>query len=395
MINKVLIILGSGKAQIPIIETAKKLNYYVIGIDRNPESIGFKIVDKKIIVSTYDSNGVVNKLIELKDKYSYHYVGVIARTSGPALYTAAAISEKFGLPGLTAEIVPLATEKSTFRKFCHENNIPVPTGEKVNPTNYIETNCNFPLIIKPDLPIVGKEAVKFIKNKSDLGKAVESAQVASYNGLVELEEFIEGFDIGCLFKVNNTKASVVAIWDELVGIKNDGSILGCGVSVPSVIMGTEVEQKVINIVKDFAKSLSSGLEAVLILAFRINLNGDPYAIELHADLGGDLIADDLFPASDPHYDYFKLCIQVATLNKINKTPNFSPSAIIYKNLFNYQKPKERTTHLLKSFSNSNLHNKIKEKLIKNKNEFLFTPDHFNIISQIKENRNRSISEYKN
>jgi hypothetical protein len=383
MNNKVLIILGAGKAQIPIIETAKKLDYFVIAIDRNQESRGFKIVDKKIIISTYDSKTVVDELIKLKDKYNYKYIGVIARTSGPALYTAAAISETFGLPGLMAEIVPLATEKSTFRNFCREKDIPVPKGEKVELSNFIETKCDFPVIVKPDLPIIGKEAVKLITDRDKLDQAVQLASDASYNGVVEIEEFIEGFDIGCLFIINRNTSSIIAYWDEMVGIKKNGEIIGCGVSVPSVIKGTTIENKVKIIVEKFTKSLSSDVEAILILAFRIDLNGDPNIIELHADLGGDLIAEDLFPISDPHFDYFKSCIHIATKNYNHvPIPNFTPSAIIYKNIFRQPEPSDRITEVIESFSVIDLHKKIIDKLNRNKKEFLFMPNHFNIVSQI-------------
>jgi len=382
MNNKVLIILGAGKAQLPIIKTAKKLNYFVIGIDKNPKSIGFKFVDKKIVISTYEDKAVMSELVRLKNKYNFQYIGVVARASGPALHTAAAISKTFSLPGLTAEIVPLATEKSTFRNFCRENNIPVPKGEKLELTNSIETKCNFPVIVKPDLPIVGKEAVKLITDSDNLGQAVQLASDASYNGAVEIEEFIEGFDIGCLFRINGNTSSIIAYWDELVGIKKNGEILGCGVSVPSVIQGTEIENKVKIIVENFTKSLWSSVEAILILAFRINLKGDPSVIELHADLGGDLIADDLFPISDPLFDYFEICIQTATQNVKNITnPIFSPSAIIYKRLFTPH-PDERTAKLVTAMCIPSLHGSITKQWIKNKDKFLFMPNHFNIVSQL-------------
>jgi hypothetical protein len=383
MVENYIVCLGAGSAQIPLIQKAKKLGYKIIGIDQNSDSPGINIVDKKIVISTYEDKAVVNELVRLKNKYNFQYIGVVARASGPALHTAAAISKTFSLPGLTAEIVPLATEKSTFRNFCRESNISVPKGEKLELTNSIETKYNFPVIVKPDLPIVGKEAVKLITDSDKFCQAVQLASDASYNGAVEIEEFIEGFDIGCLFRISGNTSSIIAYWDELVGIKKNGEILGCGVSVPSVIQGTEIENKVKIIVEKFTKSLSSSVEAILILAFRINLKGDPSVIELHADLGGDLIADDLFPISAPHFDYFKLCMHIATKNNHHvPITNFTPSAIIYKNIFRQPKPSERITEVVKSFSVIDLHKKIIDKLNRNKKEFLFMPNHFNIVSQI-------------
>lgn len=377
-----IICLGAGKAQMPIIETAKKLNYFIIGIDQNRESIGFKIVNKKVIISTYDSKAVVAELIKLKDKYNYNYIGVIARTSGPALYTAAEISETFGLSGLTAEVVTLATEKSTLRNFCRQNNLPAPKGIKVELNNFIKTDCNLPVIVKPDLPIIGKKAVKLITDSDKLGQAVQFASEASYNGMVEIEEFIEGFDIGCLFRINKNTSSIIAYWDEMVGIKKNWEIIGCGVSVPSVIKGTTIENKVKIIVEKFTKSLSSKIEAILILAFRIDLNGDPNIIELHADLGGDLIADDLFPASDPSYNYFESCISIAT-NSSNdlSVPSFQPTALLYDDIFKNKIPSLRTVNIIKSGSLLRLHSKIDREFENYDGNFYAKPLHSKLTYQ--------------
>ena len=380
MVNNCIICLGAGKAQIPLIKKAKELGFIVFGIDRNSASPGFELVDKKLIISTYESKLIINELENYIDKYNY--VGVIARTSGPALYTAATISNHFNLTGLTAEIIPLATEKSTLRLLCKKHNIKFPKGIKIDIDGIRKIKLSVPIIVKPDLPLSGKKEVKLIMNDNDLEAAIQCAGKVSYNGLVEIEEFIEGFDIACLFRVNDNIASVITYWDEMVGIKKNGSIIGCGVSVPSVINKTLIKTKVENVVDKFSTVISSTIDALLILAFRIDANGEPHIIELHADLGGDLIADDLFPISDPNFDYFKSCIQIATKNLKNVAiPKFTPSAIIYKELVNEQLPSSRKTELLQSKDISGLHNKIRKKLIINKDQYLFMPNHFNIKSQ--------------
>ncbi|GAI54291.1 unnamed protein product, partial [marine sediment metagenome] len=105
-----IICLGAGISQLPLIQAARHRGYSVIAIDRDPDAPGFSLADTKIMESTYNTAKVLNALHSLEKRH--YFSGLVARTSGPALKTAAAIAEEFHLPGLSREIVPLATEKS-------------------------------------------------------------------------------------------------------------------------------------------------------------------------------------------------------------------------------------------------------------------------------------------
>ena len=103
-----IICLAGGVSQLPLIRVAKESGYAVIVIDREPAAQGFMLADVKVIESTYDTVKVLSALHTLEKKY--HFCGLLARTSGPALITAAAISEELHIPGLSSDIIPLATE---------------------------------------------------------------------------------------------------------------------------------------------------------------------------------------------------------------------------------------------------------------------------------------------
>ncbi|MFQ5675939.1 MAG: hypothetical protein ACE5G1_08595 [bacterium] len=326
--NQILICLGAGPSQVPVIRTAKQMGYDVVGIDRNLDAPGVRIVDEFLNISTYETDQVIRGLQTFKKHW---FAGVLARTSGPALHTAAAISEKFLLPGLTREIIPLATEKSSLREFCWRNRLPIASGVRVKFHSEINGQVVPPVIVKPDLPLVGKKAVRVLWDFADLAPAVADASRASGNGFVEVADYIEGFDGACLFWAHRGSADILTYWDELVAVRNDGRICGLGVSVPSVIESTGCQKEVERMVKDFCRHFQD-VNALLILAFRIDRQGRPSIIELHADLGGDLIADELFPAADSRFDYFRLCVEIATASAGEITrPTFQPSAILYLN----------------------------------------------------------------
>lgn len=327
MLNNSIISLAAGKSQIPLILTAKKAGYNVIAIDRNQEAPGLKYVDEHIDESTYSTEKVISKLMKLQNKYNFK--GVIARTSGPALYTAAAIAEKFHLPGLTKEIIPLATEKSKLSEFCKKNGFVMPEGQRVNDVADVNTNFNYPLIVKPDLPLYGKKDVKLLNNKLRFDKAIKSAKKSSGNKYAKIEKYIDGIDVSVLFLSKYGKSEIITYWDELIGIDRENYIKGLGVSVPSVTIVTEVKNKIDEIVKIFS-SYFKNINALLILSFRVDLGKNIYIIELHADLGGDLIADILLPKANENFNFFKLAIDVC-LDKDIRCNNlkFKPTILIY------------------------------------------------------------------
>jgi len=53
-------------------------------------------------------------------------------------------------------------------------------------------------------------------------------------------------------------------------------------------------------------------------------------IELHADLGGDLIADILLPSASLSFDFFKIAVSASSGNEIGTRPLiFAPTAILF------------------------------------------------------------------
>ncbi len=329
--NDPIICLGAGISQLPLIQAVKHRGYSVVAIDRDSDAPGFSLADTKIIESTYDMEIVLDALHVLEKRH--HFCGLVARTSGPALKTAAAIAEEFHLPGLNREIVPLATEKSKLREFCESHDILMPKGQKISQLKELDSNFPLPLILKPDLPLIGKKDIRVVWKSSDLESAVQAAIQSSGNGFAEVEEYIDGFDVACLFHIDKRNASIVCFWDELVGFKKNGEIFAMGVSAPSVVIRSQTEKKIRAIIESFALQLAD-INHLLILSFRVDMSGNPYIIELHADLGGDLIAEELLPMSDSSFNYFKYCINIAT-NSIHELaiPNLHPFAILFESEF--------------------------------------------------------------
>ncbi|MEW5895431.1 MAG: hypothetical protein AB1650_06720 [Candidatus Omnitrophota bacterium] len=306
--NEAVICLAGGTAQLPLIRSAHKRGHAVIVVDRDPTAPGMQEADERIVESTYHTEKVIEALHAIENKFLF--AGLVSRASGPALKTAAAVAEEFHLPGLSKEIVPLITEKSRLQTFCFRHGITMPKGQRLKTIDAGGGFLTCPLVVKPDFPITGKKDVRVIFADVDLRQAVEAAVNSSYNGFAEVEEYIEGIDVSVLCLVKNGMSDILNVWDELVGVEKDGRIRAVGLSVPSVIENDGVVNAVNGIIGRFARQFKT-VNALLIFSFRIDFDGEPYLIEIHGDLGGDLIADVLLPAAMPGFDFFKTAIDAA------------------------------------------------------------------------------------
>lgn len=325
--HEAIICLAGGISQLPLIETAKKRGYDVIVVDRNPDAPGLKLADYKIIESTYDTPRVLSELHALKKQY--HFCGLLARTSGPALGTAASISEEFDLPGLSRDIIPLATEKSKLREFCEDHGISMPKGQRISCLNDLDPDFPIPLIVKPDLPLIGKKDVRVVWEKENLSASVLAAIQSSGNGFAEVEEYIDGIDASTLFLMKHGHVAIINYWDELIGITAESRIKAVGVSTPSVIEGTDTSEKLRKESENISQYFK-GINAFIILSFRIDFSGNAYLIEMHCDLGGDLIADILLPAAYKDFDFFNMALNASMNSNIyEKYKDIKSTCLIY------------------------------------------------------------------
>lgn len=317
---------GAGHGQLPLIKIAKDMGFNVIAVDRDRDSIGFRYADRCIVESTYNTDAVISALRREEQKYGIK--GVVSRTTAfESLRTACVIAEVYGLPGLSMELIKIATEKSRLREYCFDNDISFPRGVKINISGISEPMV-FPVIIKPDITKFGKEGIRLCFDESELAEGILSARKSSSSGYVEIESYIEGIDVSCLCFCDKGHFTDIAWWDELVGIDRNGKILGAGISIPSVIEGTIAQQKAATI----GKRLMEGFHdvcALILLSFRITNSGKPYLIEIHADLGGDYIAEALLPAAMPDFNFFKLAIDIASGKGISSVSSFFKPTLVY------------------------------------------------------------------
>jgi hypothetical protein len=205
----------------------------------------------------------------------------------------------------------ISTEKAGMREFFKSRGFSVPDGMKISPGERGKPDIPLPVIVKPDFTHTGKKDIFFVSDERLFDRCVVAAAGSSQNRCAEIERFIEGIDVSCMFFANKGNVEILVFWDELVAVMKGGTISGLGISTPSVTCGTVAEEGMKRIACQFAL-LFPDVTSILVLSFRIDLQGKPHVIEVHADLTGDLILDSLLPASCEGFDPWTLVLEAAT-----------------------------------------------------------------------------------
>ncbi len=324
-----VVCLGAGPSQLVVILKLKQMGFNVIAVDRNQVAPGFNYCDERVVLSTYDSGPVVNNLKQLCKQY--YLVGVINRSSGPPVITAAEINKEFGFPGVPVPAAKAIIEKNLFLEACAGQGLSVPKTSIIDSVNDITIEeYTLPCVVKPALSLVGKNGVFIINNAQDIQKSFLLSRDASYNGNVLIQEFVEGNDVVLMAVVSKGKLFPVLLIDEMNNNVDD-KVEGNAMVAPSIYSGSNEEKYILDIAKSIIELFKLENTAFM-LSCRCPADGYPKIIELHLDLGGDLIIDELIPECTGGYDVLAYLINhiLGKEQEILPQLEVKPTAVVYE-----------------------------------------------------------------
>ena len=354
---KSLICLGAGPSQIPVIIAAKKHGYGLIAIDRSTSAPGFSYADEGLVVSTHDSQACVASVMGMQN--ARKIVGILNRSSGPPVITAAILNEALHIPGVPVSSARIAVHKHLLRE-------EFATLKKNSPQYIIYPDIDvkslpfpFPVIVKPSLSIVGKSGIRKVRDKEELDRAVALAEKVSINGKVLVEEYIEGDDLSVIGIIQDGQFSILSLMDELNHVTNRGDIKGRGFALPSKFSGSTIGEKIKTVSHIISRQLGL-VQTPFMASFRINESGNPILIEIHLDLGGDMLIEHLFPHS-LSIDFLKIAIQLSASEFIPPiNMDVKAGAIFYEDGLGLNR--ERPFTLIAADSRLELEKRIEENL---------------------------------
>ncbi len=323
-----LISIGAGKSQYPVISKAKKLGYNIISIDKDSKAPGFSISDERLIKSTFHPKQLINPILELSKKYNIN--GILNRSSGPPVVTAAELSKVLDIPAYPSEMAKIIINKHKLMEHCLLNKIPCPSSYSFSGVSQLEkTKLQYPCVVKPSLSLIGKDGITIVANKKQLFIAALRALEASHNKIALVGEYIYGTDFSLFSFVDKGKLVPICLLDELNGEKQTGQLFGKGFAMPSIFSGTIVEKRVHEIARKIIDVFGI-FRSPLIISFRSQQDDYPKLIEIHLDLGGDLLIERLFPIG-LNIDFLSFAIKLlAGENITSHKVRVKPSAIFYQ-----------------------------------------------------------------
>ena len=174
--KKRLLIIGAGFLQSFVIKKAKQMGYYVLAVDGNSDSIGFRFADEHKIIDITDERSCLKYALEK------NIDGVMTAATDYGVLTAAFISNRMNLPGLDYDTAKLIKNKYLIRRqllSCGiEKHIQCFEISAFNEIKKNSINVFLPCFVKPSDGSGSRGASK-VEKMDELEKAINNA-VACY-----------------------------------------------------------------------------------------------------------------------------------------------------------------------------------------------------------------------
>ena len=184
MNKKSVLIFGVGPLQLSIIERAKRMGLFTVGIDPMADATCRDAMDAFEVVGGQDYEGTC----AVVEKYGINAI-VTAATDKP-LVMMARIAEKYGFPFYSVETAQWSTDKYQMKYRFETGDVPHAQGRLISKVEETE-GLVFPVIVKPR-DNSGSRGVKLCRNIVELKASIEEALENSKLDTVLVEEFIEG-----------------------------------------------------------------------------------------------------------------------------------------------------------------------------------------------------------
>jgi biotin carboxylase len=204
-----LLVLGAGPAQLGLLEAARDRGVWTAVVDRDPAAPGFRLADRRCILSTEDEPGIERLAAALEVD------GVVSPGTDWPVAIAARIAERRGLPHpLTPAAALLATNKLRQRERLADAGVRQPRHWVVGGGDPV-SDVPVPCVVKaPDRQ--GQKGLTLVESADALEAAVETARGAARGGVVLIEELVDGPEVTVVGWSSGGVFVPLAVTDRLV-----------------------------------------------------------------------------------------------------------------------------------------------------------------------------------
>lgn len=284
MDKKIILIFGVGELQKSIINRAKQMGLFVIGIDPCEDAVCKDEVDAFEVVGGQDFEGT----LEVAEKY--HINAIITAATDKPLVMMARIAERLHLPFFSVDTAVWSTDKYQMKQRFIEGDVPCAKGILIHTIDEAD-NLKYPVICKPR-DNSGSRGVKLCSNREELQESIQESIQFSKKDSVLVEELIEGQEYSIESLHFDGKSQVIQ-FTEKTTTPLPYNVELCHKQPANLT--EEQKSQIRSVINKIAKCMnfencSSHTE------LKINDRGI-FVIETSPRLGGDFITSDLVPLS--------------------------------------------------------------------------------------------------
>jgi biotin carboxylase len=181
-----LLVLGAGPAQLGLLRAARERGVFTIACDRDPDAMGFEFADRRAIVSAEDEAAL--GMLAAAERVG----GLIAPGIDWPVAIAARVAARLGLPHpLTPDAAARSVSKQRQRERLDERGVAQPEWRV---TRGGTDGAPVPCVVKP-ADRQGQRGLTLVRERDELGEAVDLAVSESRSGVALIEELVEGPEI--------------------------------------------------------------------------------------------------------------------------------------------------------------------------------------------------------
>ena len=274
-------ILGAGVYQVPLIQHAQEMGLETVVVSIPGDYPGIPLADHYVELSTTNTQGVLSAAKE------WGISAICTSGTDVGVPTLAYVAEALSLPGVLPQVALTISSKIRFRQFLYKSGLPGPKfcfGITFDALQDELATWNDPIVFKPE-DSSGSRGVSILKkwNAATARKYFKYAQSFSRSGMVCVETFLEGVEVG-----GDGFMWCGRLLFSMITHKHMEGLLVRGHSLPTNIT-TEQEQRVTEVIEQTCIALGY-LNGPVNFDVMVN-KSEAIVLEMGARNGGNGIAD--------------------------------------------------------------------------------------------------------
>ena len=281
-------LLGGSHAEIPLIQAAHELGWYVITTGNNRDGLGHPYANKNVFADFSDKNA----MLELASNE-----GVQAVCSGCndfALLSTVYVCEKLGLPGHDSHTTSIELHhKDKYRALAKRLGIPTPQAITVKVAEKCSSEMRedfdaaiaqltFPIIVKP-VDLTGGKGIHRAANIEEARVAYKDACSRTRQDHIVVEEFVQGTNHGFSAMLVKGKVAFAFADNEQYYLNK---YMVSGANTPSTTSAAGLAK-----LRDYSERIARELhlvDGILHIQYIEKADGTPVIIEICRRPPGDL-----------------------------------------------------------------------------------------------------------